>query len=382
MSSGPSPITRRRVVIAGAAAGTGALLLMVLPRLARQGKSEKFTQLVRGADEAITAAEHETDPARRRTLLARAQSTVDEARTLNSRPGELFGLEQRLANQLAQVNDVHELSDLQQIADLAAPGVAAPAANEIAVGPLVYVLDATAGKVMGLPREGDAKPLTVFEEGRPAGQNKTGRARHITWWPAQGSRPAALLVLDDQRRLYAVNEGGDIRPIAIGDTGDWKSDTGMAVGANELYILDAGNNQVWRYAAGAGGFPGAPEAQLGPRASLKDAVSISVAGGPVVSTSDARLLRIADGREQPLTPQAMDRPLLAPSPPLVNSLDRLLYIADRGNQRIVRLAQDGTFRGQLTHHRLAGLRAIALDESNNTLYAVAGQTVIKASIPK
>jgi hypothetical protein len=131
-----------------------------------------------------------------------------------------------------------------------------------------------------------------------------------------------------------------------------------------------------------GGFPGAPEALLGPRVSLKDAVAISVVGGPVVSTSDARLLRIADGREQVLAPQAMDRPLLAPSPPLSNVGDGLLYIADRGNQRIVRLGQDGTFRGQLTHHRLAGLRAIALDEATNTLYAIAGQTVIKASVPK
>jgi hypothetical protein len=78
----------------------------------------------------------------------------------------------------------------------------------------------------------------------------------------------------------------------------------------------------------------------------------------------------------------MDRPLLAPAPPLLNSGDGLLYVADRGNQRIVRFNADGTFQGQLTHHRLAGLQAIALDEAAGVLYAIAGQTLVRASIPR
>ena len=147
-------------------------------------------------------------------------------------------------------------------------------------------------------------------------------------------------------------------------------------------MLDATANQVWRYALGGGGFPGEPEPLLGGRASLKDAVGLSVSGGLVVSTSDGRLLRIADGREQPLLPAGLDRPLLAPAAPLLNSGDGLLYIADRGNQRIVRISPDGTFRGQLIHYRLAGLQAIALDGAGGALYAIAGQSLVRATIPR
>ncbi len=88
---------------------------------------------------------------------------------------------------------------------------------------------------------------------------------------------------------------------------------------------------------------------------------------------------------QPLATQknkAGDYRPVAPAPPLLNSGDGLLYIADRGNQRIVRFSPDGTFRGQLTHHRLAGLQAIAIDEAAGVLYAIAGQTLVRASIPK
>ena len=382
MLRGPSPITSRRIALVGGAVGLGLLLVMLLPSLARQGKNERFNQLVRGADEAVSAAITEPDLARRRALLAKAQSTVDEARALRGEPGELAGLEQRLADQLAELNGVRELSDLVQVADLTAPGLAAPAASQIVLGPMLYLLDAAAGKVVALPREGEPKPVTVFEEGRPAGPNRTGRARHIIWWEEAGGRSATLLVLDDQRRLYAVDPRGDIRPVALGEPEQWKADSALALGSSNLYVLDATGNQVWRYALSGGGFPGAPEPLLGARASLKEAAGLSVAGGPVVATSDGRLLRIADGRDQPMELAALDRPLLAPAAPLLNAADGLLYIADRGNQRVVRLSTDGTFRGQLTHYRLAGLQAIALDEAAGALYAIAGQAVVRATIPR
>ncbi|MGH2603485.1 MAG: hypothetical protein ACRDJ9_29390, partial [Dehalococcoidia bacterium] len=103
------PITRRHVAIGGAVVAIGLLLLLVLPMLARQGKSEKFNQLLRGANEAIAAAEEETNLGSRRTLLERAQATIDEARALRSvEPEELAGLEQRLASQLAELDGVRE----------------------------------------------------------------------------------------------------------------------------------------------------------------------------------------------------------------------------------------------------------------------------------
>jgi hypothetical protein len=383
MDSRSLPVTRRQMAIGGLVAALVLALLLVLPNIARQGKHEKFNQLVRGADQAISAAEREPDAARRRVLLARAQSAVDEARSLRDVRGELSGLEERLSSQLAAIDGVRELPDLIQVVDLTAPGLAAPAAGQLALGELIYLLDASAGKVIALPRAGDPKPLTVFEEGRPAGPNRTGKARHITWWAAEGNRAGLLLVLDDQRRLYSVDVRGDIRPLALGDTSEWKTDTGMAVGTSHLYVLDAGANQVWRYALNAGGFPGAPEPLLTARASLKDVSGISIAaGGPIIATTDGRLLRVADGLAQPMQPVAMDRPLLAPAPPQLNSGDGLLYVADRGNQRVVLLGSDATFRGQLVHHRLAGLQSIALDEAAGVLYAIAGQSLVRATIPK
>lgn len=383
MAPATLPITRRRLALAGALAGFGLLLLLVLPSIARQGKSEKFNQLLRGADEAIAAAEREPDPARRRDLLDRAQATVDEARTLREvTPAELAGLEQRLSGQLAEIDGVRELSDLAQVADLAAPGLAAPSASQIALGSSIYLLDPTAGKVVALPRQGEPRPVTAFEEGRSAGPERTGKARAITWWEAEGGRPGSLLVLDDQRRLYAIDERGDIRPVALGGTDQWRSDIAIAMGISNLYVLDPGANQIWRYTLNGSGFPGSPEGLLNQRASIKDANGLSLAAGPIVTTPDGRLLQIVEGREQPLEPRAIDRPLLAPAPPLLNSADGLMYIADRGNQRIVRLQSDGTFSGQLTHHRLAGLQAIALDEAAGVLYAIAGQTLVRASIPK
>jgi hypothetical protein len=181
--------------------------------------------------------------------------------------------------------------------------------------------------------------------------------------------------------LYVLDAAAQITPVPLAEADDWRADTAMAVGASHLYLLDSTAKQIWRYTWAGGGFPGAPEPLLAARASLREAVAISVVGGPVIATSDGRLLRVSDGREQPLSLSALDRPLLAPTAPLINPADGLLYIADRGNQRVVRLSPDGAFRGQLVHHRLAGVQAIALDAPRGALYAIAGQSVLQATIP-
>ena len=98
--------------------------------------------------------------------------------------------------------------------------------------------------------------------------------------------------------------------------------------------------------------------------------------------SDGRLLRVVDGREEELHPEALDRPLASPAAPLFNPADGQLYIADRGNRRIVQLDAAGNFTGQLVHRRITSLRGFALDEINGAIYAVSGQALVTAPLPR
>lgn len=376
----PPRFSRRQVALSLGLAAGGVLMLATIPALIRRGTSEEFDSLVASVERAVSQAESEADPARRRGLLERALTDLEAARTLRPE-ADLSILSERVTRQVADLDGVRELVDLVQLVDLAAPGLAAQAASQIAAGPLLYLLDAAGGRVIGLAREGDPRPVTVFQEGRPAGAVTTGKARHIAWWPAEGTRPGQLLVLDQSRRLFAVDEGGGIRTVALGDAAAWRSDTAMIAGSSHLYVLDGVAGQVWRYAQNANGFPSAPEALLNERGSLRDANGIGLVGGPVVSSLDGHLSRIVDGEARVFEVTALDRPLLAAGPPILNQGDGLYYIADRGNQRIVRMDAQGVFRGQLVHHRLAGLQALALDESGNALYALTGQSLVRASVP-
>jgi hypothetical protein len=372
--------SRRLIIALAGVVAVIAFLWYAIAALAERGTEDRFAALLRSADQSVAAAQTETDAARRRTLLTRAESDLLEARTINSENGQVAERLSQVSALLASLDGMRELSDLTPIADLAAAGVAPQSPVELAVVDRVYLLDSGSGRVLAFSGDPNARPETVFEEGRSAGGERAGKARHIAVAPGAPGRPPALLVLDANRRLYTLASGG-WRVVPLAGASAWKSDTAIAVTASAFYVLDTAAEQVWRHYGSPAGYDGAAE-PLVARASLRDGAGISVSGVPIVATNDSRLLRIVDGKDEELKPLALDRPLKAPSPPIYYPGDALLYVADRGNQRVVLLDAAGHFQGQLSHRRLTALRALALDEQQGALYAVSGQALLKASLPK
>ncbi len=365
-------------------AGIVALLLLLYfagNALARLADDDRYTELLRSADSAVVAARTRADSVARRDLLTRAQSDLLEARRIRPQATEVQQRLDAVNRELEGLSSTRELDGVRPVADLDAAGVAAQSAVElVAFAGRLYLLDAAGGKLLRLDPNGQERPEAVFEEARAIAGERTGRPRHITVLPDSGG-PGSLLVLDANRRLFALRADGSWHLLTLPQADTWKSDTAIVATAEALYVLDAAGDQVWRYAGGARGYEGPPEPLLA-RGSLKEAIAISVAGSPVIATNSSRLLRLSEGQLGEWRPSGLDRALVAPLPPLFNAADGLLYIADRGNERVVVLDTAGTFRAQLVHRRLAALRAIALDERAAVLYAVGGQSVIAAPLPR
>src|SRR5262249_31309897 len=152
-----------------------------------------------------------------------------------------------------------DLPDLAQIADLAAAGVTPQSALQIAVADHVYVLDAAGGKVLAYSGAKDERPETVFEEGKSIGDDRAGRARHITVAPDSGGRAARVLVLDSNRKLFALTANGSWKSVQLVGVDAWKSDTAIAASASALYVLDASGEQVWRHTGTADGYDTRPD---------------------------------------------------------------------------------------------------------------------------
>lgn len=373
--------SRRVLLLLAAIVALLLLLYFAGNALARLAEDDRYAELLRSADAAVAQAATAADAGTRRELLLRAQSDLLEAQRIRPQASEVQRRIVAVGRELYGLSGTRELEGVHQIADLDAAGVAAQSAVElVAFAGHLYLLDVAGGKLLRLDPSGQERPEAIFEEARTLAGQQAGRPRHIAVVPEAGG-PGALLVLDAGRRLFALTADGSWRALTLPRADTWKSDTAMVATAEALYVLDAAGDQVWRYSGGVRGYDSPPE-PLVARGSLKEAIAISMVGSPVIATSGSRLLRLRDGRLEEWRPSGLDRAPVAPLPPLFNAGDGLLYVADRGNERVIVLDAAGTFRAQVVHRRLAALRTIALDERGAVLYAVGGQSVIAAPLPR
>jgi hypothetical protein len=373
-------LSRGMLTFLAVVAALVVLLIFVLPALAQRGNDDRFQELIRNADSELAGAGQTSDVGARRDLLNHAESDLIEARGLRPDTDEVAGRLDHVHDAQAALDRIRDLSDLTPLADLSAIGIAPGSPVELAVGARVYLLDMVTGKVLAFDTAAGGRPETVFEEGREIGAGKAGKARHITTVPATADSPAVLLILDANRALYVLSPDGTLREAPFPEKDAWRADTAIAATGDALYLLDAASGQVWRYGGSPAGYEGKPDPLLSHPA-LHDGVSLSMAGTPVVATTAGRIARISDGRDEDLRPAGLDRPLLSPAAPMASPADGLMYVADRGNQRIVLLDHHGDYQGQLTQRRFTAMRAVALDDAHGLLYAVCGQSLLVSPIP-
>jgi len=351
-----------------------ALLLtswLGMPRLLEAGRQDRFTALMQDAQRQEAAAGVAADPAQKRSLLAKVQGDIVEARTLRPQAPELLSVQAQALSALQTLDQVRPLPNATIIADLTTTQVAPRSMLELAAGSALYLLDESSGTVYAFSR-GDTPTVPVFETGKVIEGIQTGKALHIAMQSGTVPEPALLYILDSNRRLFSLDDGGTLRAVGLRGTDTWKSASSMAVAGRDLYLLDGEAGQIWHYTSTSDGFTDPPTAMLA-KADLHDAAQISVTTGVFVSTVSGRLLRVHDGRTDELKLNGIDQGLLSPQPPVYDQSTGLQYIADLGNQRLVAAEADDAFRFQYSGAILQGLRAIALDPSSGLLYALSVQ---------
>lgn len=372
----------RPFVAAGVAVTAIALIAWFgLPALMNSGRTQRFQTLVQSAQTEISSAQTEADLSRRRELLNQAISNIDEARRLKPQDQAVQSQEATAQDAISVLNAVYTVPDVPVLADLAAVGLSPSSAVEVAAGDRYYVLDFAAGKVFAASRSGTGPPEVVYEDGSSIDGVNAGKAHHIAWQaPETAGDSGTLLILDAGRHLFGLSRN-DLRAIPLRGVEQWRQDTAMALSGTTLYVLDAPAGLVWRYAGSASGFDNDPAPAVA-RQDIRDATGISVVSGIFLTGQDTRIRRFLDGQEGAFKLAGIDKEPAAPQAPLYDPATSSLYIADRGNSRIVVLEGDGRFKRQLVNARFAGLRGTAVDAGQERLVGVIGQSLVAVPLPR
>ena len=120
----------------------------------------------------------------------------------------------------------------------------------------------------------------------------------------------------------------------------------VAYGGN-LYLLDTEKSRIWKYVATEKGFSEIRE-YLNPDSlpDLSKATSMAIDGSVWVSTSDGKVLRFTQGKEQTFLVQGVEPSLGQSLTVYTSDESKNVYILDRDNKRVVVLDKDGLYLAQ------------------------------------
>jgi len=357
----------------------GVIAFFVIPSALEESRDDQYNGAVAEARALLDQALATEDRAARREALRAADLALQDAERARPGEAEVRELAERVAAALRELDAVLDLPELERVADLSeqVPGAVSP--KDLALGGGgAYLVDREQGRVLAIALvAAEPEPFVLFETNDLVGTDIAGVPQHIAWAEDLG----ALLVLDSERRLIAITPPGEAaRLLAVRDAGAWGSAEGITHVGGSLYVLDRAGDRVWRYAPTDGGFDSEREALVS-SIDLEQVLELAVGDALYIMLGDSSIVRIEAGSIQPFTQAGLDLPLSSPASlvPLAGS-NRVL-VADRGNNRIVVFAKDGTFLQQFVSPTFTDLRAIAVDEAGGLLYVLVGGALYRTPLP-
>ncbi|HEX7586520.1 MAG TPA: hypothetical protein VF390_02720 [Patescibacteria group bacterium] len=180
--------------------------------------------------------------------------------------------------------------------------------------------------------------------------------------------------MNDLNLIFLINDGG--KTISFSSASKKFQDNILTIpeGANivdaqtyltYIYLLDAKNNQIYRYPRAEGGF-GAKSDWIKESLNLSEATDISINENIFVANGGT-VLKLFRGKKQDFNMEQSATPI---APYKVYSLENStdIYILDKINSRIVKLDASGNIIKQYYNQEIANAGDLAVDETNNTVY--------------
>lgn len=369
-------VPRLAIFAAIAVAVLGIIAYWQLPGSVQESREDNFTSLVAGARESNARAQATSDPGLKRQLLGDARAKLDDAAKIHDENADVQSLQADVTSALNVLNAVYEVNDATVIADLAQLVTGDLGPTQIALGgDSTYVLDAEGGRVLRVPIAGGAAE-TVLEQGREVNLATASRPVEISWSDSTQS----LLVVDDQGQSFTYFPDQGNLPLVVRDSDQLGSMDAIATSGLNLYVLDRGENQVWRYLPSQGGFDSERTALLD-GADLTEATDLAVAQDVYLLDAQAGVRRFVLKSEADFPLAGIDTPLMTPASISVLPGSNRVVVADTGNKRIVVASPDGRFIRQIVSPAFTDLRAVAVDEGTGAMYILNGDTVLRATFP-
>lgn len=345
--------------------GLGILLTLVgfatVPRMLSEQSGERYASLVDEARHKLTIANVQQDQAQKRKALTEAQAMLLEANALQPDGVDAKQLLDQVHGAIAVMDAVLAPAAVEVLASLDQFGDKPVAASRLTIGAdQAYILDGASAQVLAITlATGDRK--VIFGEDKDA---KRGRPMSTAFLESGDAAGTMLLIADSNRNLWGYAGAAGLKPLNFNaPSGLTVND--IATSGRDLYVLDANQSTVYRFAQTDGGF-GANPAKVLETPDLAAARRLMVDGEIVTSDANGTIHRFSGQLALELSAAGIDKRLLKDEAPQPLTRNGDLAVLDAANERIVVLRRDGGFDRQYKHKDFRAAGAFAI--KNGTAY--------------
>lgn len=327
-----------------------ALLTVVVYRF--RGQTSQYAQLIREAQGEIEAARAAgSNQAEARPHWETAVFLFDQAAQLRSPNTEIASLRSEALSVLDSYDHVTRVSP----ALLRAYQAGAYLHGPVVQGLSVYLIDTIQDILYreDLDETGtrlvNREPQIVTRQGELIDNQPVGGLIDLVWMAESGLPQRNVLgVLARNGLLISYSPSTGLAASVLPGFEAWGDPRAVALYERDLYILDAGASEIWRYEARSGGYTGTPQRYFTDvTPDLSDAVDMEIDtnGNLYVLHGDGRISKFLLGRPQTFAFEGLPQPLAHPTAMFLSlsPYDRTLFITDPGGGRLYTLALTGAF---------------------------------------
>lgn len=201
--------------------------------------------------------------------------------------------------------------------------------------------------------------------------------QHVTAMTAFDGKVGSAILTD--QGTYELDATGQNLTVSATAGDNWKTSTALSSFFNNLYALDTGDNQIWKYTAAKSGF-GKAESYITDGTKVADAIDIAVDGQLFILKKTGEVLRFNKGKADKFSLTAPPAPtnLITNAKQLITTKDsNYLYLLD--GARILRFDKSGKYQNQYAFKEIDAVDSFALDEPNKTFFLSAKGTIYSVS---
>jgi hypothetical protein len=380
--------------------------LIVVAVYTQRGRAEQFLELlVEMEQESLLAQDAAGDPAAARAHWERVMEMSDEALRLRPAHDVVLQFRRQSRDALDVLDEVTRLA-VHSLYKYQGQGGTPSALTVQSLA--VYVLDDGVDYVYKHLLESDLQPVgeigpeTLLFKQQAVGGDAIGELVDLIWFPRSGEiREDTVAILDSSGLLLNYRPSwGDVLSLQLRTPAAWSNPVAMAVYGDNLYVLDVGAGEVWKFNAQDGGYPDEPTAYRfdlnedgNPTndVALAEMVDMTIDrdGNLYLLKSDGEVFKFFGGERKPFLLADLKEPLVAPTAIFCSliGLNPFCYIADPGSGRIVQVTPQGLFwaqyraKGADLADPFAQIRDIYVHEMPLLLiYATSGDNLLVAAL--